>query len=103
MSEYKSLELLANSPSLDQLTTKASELKKLVVDQEEFADLKRKVTSPTEPEVKDSATLLGLYKAEIPAENFITAGDKAWTDPECKILDQMREIENKFKDAWGLD
>ena len=45
----------------------------------------------------------GLYKAEIPAENFITAGDKAWTDPECKILDQMREIENKFKDAWGLD
>ena len=45
----------------------------------------------------------GLYKAEIPAENFITAGDKAWTDPECKLLDQMREIENKFKDAWGLD
>ena len=45
----------------------------------------------------------GLYKAEIPAENFITAGYKAWTDPECKILDQMREIENKFKDAWGLE
>ena len=45
----------------------------------------------------------GLYKAEIPAENFITAGDKAWTDPECKILDQMREIENKFKDEWGLE
>ena len=45
----------------------------------------------------------GLYKAEIPAENFITAGEKAWTDPDCKILDQMREIENKFKDAWGLD
>lgn len=45
----------------------------------------------------------GLYKAEIPAENFITAGEKAWTDPDCKILDQMRDIENKFKDAWGLD
>ena len=45
----------------------------------------------------------GLYKAEIPAENFITAGEKAWTDPECKLLDQMREIENKFKDAWGLE
>ena len=45
----------------------------------------------------------GIYKAEIPAENFITAGDKAWTDPECKLLDQMREIENKFKDAWGLE
>ena len=45
----------------------------------------------------------GLYKAEIPAENFITAGEKAWTDQDCKILDQMREIENKFKDAWGLE
>ena len=45
----------------------------------------------------------GLYKAEIPAENFIKAGDKAWTDPDCKLLDQMREIENKFKDAWGLE
>ena len=45
----------------------------------------------------------GLYKAEIPAENFITAGEKVWADPDCKILDQMREIENKFKDAWGLE
>lgn len=45
----------------------------------------------------------GLYKAEIPAENFITAGEKVWSDPECKLLDQMREIENKFKDAWGLE
>ena len=45
----------------------------------------------------------GLYKAAIPEENFITAGEKAWTAPDCKILDQMREIENKFKDAWGLE
>ena len=45
----------------------------------------------------------GLYKAEIPAENFITAGEKVWADPDCKLLDQMREIENKFKDAWGLE
>ena len=45
----------------------------------------------------------GIYKAEIPAENFITAGEKVWSDPECKLLDQMREIENKFKDAWGLE
>ena len=45
----------------------------------------------------------GLYKAEIPAENFITAGEKVWAAPDCKLLDQMREIENKFKDAWGLD
>lgn len=45
----------------------------------------------------------GLYKAAIPEENFITAGEKVWSDPECKLLDQMREIENKFKDAWGLE
>lgn len=45
----------------------------------------------------------GLYKADIPAENFITAGEKVWAAPDCKLLDQMREIENKFKDAWGLD
>ena len=45
----------------------------------------------------------GIYKAEIPAENFITAGEKVWSAPDCKLLDQMREIENKFKDAWGLD
>lgn len=45
----------------------------------------------------------GLYKAEIPAENFITAGEKVWSAPDCKLLDQMREIENKFKDEWGLE
>lgn len=45
----------------------------------------------------------GLYKAAIPDENFITAGEKVWSDPECKLLDQIREIENKFKDAWGLE
>lgn len=45
----------------------------------------------------------GIYKAEIPAENFITAGEKVWAAPDCNLLDQMREIENKFKDAWGID
>lgn len=45
----------------------------------------------------------GLYKAEIPAENFISAGEKVWADPDCKLLDQMREIENKFKEAWGVE
>ncbi len=45
----------------------------------------------------------GLYKAEIPAENFITAGEKVWAAPDCQLLDQMRDIENKFKDSWGLD
>lgn len=45
----------------------------------------------------------GLYKAEIPEENFITAGEKAWTDPNCKLLDQMRKIEEDFKEAWGIE
>lgn len=45
----------------------------------------------------------GIYKAEIPDENFITAGEKVWSAPDCKLLDQMREIESKFRDAWGLD
>ncbi len=42
-----------------------------------------------------------LYKADIPAENFIKAGEKAWTDPDCKLLDQMKKIEEDFKDKWG--
>lgn len=42
-----------------------------------------------------------LYKADIPAENFIKAGEKAWTAPDCKLLDQMKKIEEDFKDKWG--
>lgn len=42
-----------------------------------------------------------LYKADIPAENFVKAGEKAWTDPECMLLDQMVQIEKDFEDLWG--
>lgn len=42
-----------------------------------------------------------LYKADIPAENFVKAGEKAWTDPDCMILDQMVQIEKDFEDKWG--
>ena len=42
-----------------------------------------------------------LYKAEVPAENFVKAGEKAWTDPDCMILDQMVQIEKDFEDKWG--
>lgn len=45
----------------------------------------------------------GVYKAEIPEENFVKAGEKAWTDPNCKLLDQMRKIEEDFKEKWGIE
>lgn len=44
-----------------------------------------------------------LYKAAIPAENFDTAGAAVWSDPSAKILDQMREKEEKYKDKWGVE
>lgn len=44
-----------------------------------------------------------IYKSYIPAENFVNAGEKVWSDPTAKILDQMSAIEEKFKDAWGVE
>ena len=44
-----------------------------------------------------------ILKAEIPAENFMTAGEKVWSDPTCKILDQMAKIEEQVKEATGLN
>lgn len=44
-----------------------------------------------------------LYKADIPAENFIKAGEKTWEDPTCKLLDQMVLIEKTMKESWGLE
>lgn len=43
------------------------------------------------------------YKADIPTENFCKAGAKAWTDPDCKLIDQMVAIEQKYVDLWGVD
>ena len=34
-----------------------------------------------------------ILKADIPAENFLKAGEKVWSDPTCKIFDQMAKIE----------
>lgn len=36
-----------------------------------------------------------------PEENMLKAGEKAWTDPECKIITQMRKIEDKYRDDRG--
>lgn len=42
-----------------------------------------------------------IQKAEIPEENFVNAGEKVWTAPDCKILDQMVIIEDKFRQRTG--
>lgn len=42
-----------------------------------------------------------LCNAHIPAENFIHGGEKAWTDADCKILTQMRKIEDKYRNDRG--
>ena len=36
-----------------------------------------------------------------PAENRKKAGDKAWTDTDCKIITQMRKIEDAYRDERG--
>lgn len=44
-----------------------------------------------------------VMKADIPAGNFQKAGTKAWTDPDCMLLDQMAKIEETMKESWGMD
>lgn len=52
---------------------------------------------------KGAGNKLAIYKADIPVENFHKAGAKAWTDPDCKLLDQMVKIEQEYVDLWGVD
>lgn len=44
-----------------------------------------------------------LYRPAIPAENFSKAGATVWSDPDCKIIDQMVAIEKKYQDKWGIN
>ena len=44
-----------------------------------------------------------LLKADIPTANFQKAGEKAWTDADCMLLDQMVKIEESMKESWGLE
>lgn len=48
-----------------------------------------------------------VYDALIPKENIVKAGtnssDKAWTDVDCPILDQMAAIEFKFRKDNGFE
>lgn len=44
-----------------------------------------------------------VLKAEIPAENFLKAGAKVWTDTTAKLLDQIVKIVKDVKDATGVE
>lgn len=44
-----------------------------------------------------------VLKAEIPAENFLKAGAKVWTDTSAKLLDQIVKIVKDVKDATGVE
>ena len=44
-----------------------------------------------------------VLKAEIPTENFITAGAKVWSDPSARILDQICKIYEDAKNRFGID
>lgn len=40
-----------------------------------------------------------IYKAPVPAENFVPGGSVSWADnANCKLLDQMEKIEQDFRD-----
>lgn len=42
-----------------------------------------------------------LYDARLPKDNFQKAGAKAWTAADCKILTQMRKLEDDYRDKRG--
>lgn len=42
-----------------------------------------------------------LHRADIADENKATAGVKVWTDADCRILDQVKAIEEKYREEWG--
>lgn len=44
-----------------------------------------------------------MYKADIPSENFVKAGDKAWTDPDADILTSVMNIQEDAWLRWGVE
>lgn len=44
-----------------------------------------------------------ILKADIPAENFLKAGAKVWTDTTAKLLDQIVQMVEDIKDNTGVD
>ena len=43
-----------------------------------------------------------VLKAEVPADNFLKAGAKVWTDTTARLLDQIVEIVEDVKDKTGI-
>jgi len=39
----------------------------------------------------------------IPETNYVKALKKAWADPDCEIITEMRDIEEKFRQDHGLE
>lgn len=39
--------------------------------------------------------------ANIPDENYVNAGEKVWSAPDCKVLSQMAQIEDEFRQRTG--
>lgn len=44
---------------------------------------------------------LPLHKADVPEENFLSAGEKAWGDDACQLLTQLRQLEQKIRHQMG--
>ena len=44
-----------------------------------------------------------VLKADIPAENFLKAGAKVWSDTSARLLDQIVKMVEDIREAQGLD
>lgn len=44
-----------------------------------------------------------VLKADIPAENFVKAGERVWEDADARILTYMKRIEEDFRERTGTD
>ena len=44
-----------------------------------------------------------VLKADVPAENFLKAGAKVWSDTSARLLDQIVKMVEDIREAQGLD
>ena len=44
-----------------------------------------------------------VLKADVPAENFLKAGEKVWSDTSARLLDQIVKMVEDIREARGLD
>ena len=44
-----------------------------------------------------------VLKADVPAENFLKAGEKVWSDTSARLLDQIVKMVEDIREAKGLD